>query len=231
MFRQKPKKNIRSGTDSIVFNADSGEVEYRFTTDTSAMADLAFLSDQTALTRMNLESIKTQCTKLAFDVDDSSNGALQISLPSNLFEESDGITRQSTTVLFDTTTETLNKVEIVTVDTDMTEVTTSTYPVYDDSTGTPIKVGLVTEVVSKATKMIDGINPDEMEWFESPEDIPEMSDSEYEELKASGCIEEISDMTFGNPADPSYTETIAEVYEDVKINAVSDETFKLLIEE
>ena len=79
--------------------------------------------------------------------------------------------------------------------------------------------------------MIDGINPDEMEWFESPEDIPEMSDSEYEELKASGCIEEISDMTFGNPADPSYTETIAEVYEDVKINAVSDETFKLLLKE
>jgi hypothetical protein len=47
-------------------------------------------------------------------------------------------------------------------------------------------------------------------------------------MQEAGNINEIPGITFGNPADLSYTETIFEVYQDMEINAVSDQLFRLI---
>ena len=42
---------------------------------------------------------------------------------------------------------------------------------------------------------------------------------------------EIDDMSFGDPSSLSSVQTIVEVYNDVEINNVSDDLFKLIVEE
>lgn len=56
-----------------------------------------------------------------------------------------------------------------------------------------------------------------------------MSDAEYERILKSGEFEEVKNMTFGNPADLSYEETILEVYSDIEINTVDKSTFRILL--
>ena len=68
-----------------------------------------------------------------------------------------------------------------------------------------------------------------MPFFNSPDEIPEMSASDLAAMQAAGNIYEETNMTFGNPADLSYVETIYEVYQDIEINSAPEHLFRLIL--
>lgn len=45
-----------------------------------------------------------------------------------------------------------------------------------------------------------------------------------------GEIEEVENMKYGNPADLSYQETIIEMYNDIEINNLDEDLFKIIEE-
>jgi hypothetical protein len=55
-----------------------------------------------------------------------------------------------------------------------------------------------------------------------------LSQEDFDRMVEAGNLNEMPDVTFGDPTDLSYTETIYEVYQDVEINAVDDQLFRLL---
>lgn len=212
----------------VVFNPDNGQVLQRLVTAGDVSSDLTFLSTETALTRMDLSLIRQEARRLALDMSENGGGHLTLDIPSHFFPPVDGEIRQSTRIAFDTDKETLSQVEVVTLREDGTKVTTITYPMYQDEGGVPVKVGSVTVVESKAAGLLEGF--EDVGYFESMEQLPEMSLDEYERLKDEGLVVDEA-LVFGNPADLSYTETIIEVYNDIKINNSLDESlFRLLLE-
>lgn len=68
-----------------------------------------------------------------------------------------------------------------------------------------------------------------VEYFESIDDIPEISEQEYNSLLESETTEKVESLLFGNPADLSYEETIVEVYNNMEINTIEDSLFKIFI--
>ncbi|AEE17424.1 hypothetical protein [Treponema brennaborense] len=219
---------ISDTAETIIVDTVSEEIEYRIPVQDDYSADLAFLGTETAVSRVNLSLIKTEARRLAFDMTDEQGSALIVSIPNDFFADPYK-TRLSTRVTFDTVNETLNQVEIVTVLQDGTNVTTTTYPMYEEKNGEPVKIGSVTVIDSKAPGLLAEF--EDAEYFDSIADIPEISDAEYQRLLDSGEITEVEAMPFGNPADMSYQETIIEVYNDIEINTVTDNPFRLLLKE
>lgn len=211
----------------ITFNPDNNQIHQRLAMAEAVSSDIAFLSTEAALTRMDLSSIRQEALRLSLDMSENTGGHLTLDIPSHFFSSVEGEVRQSTRVAFDTAKETLFQVEVVTLREDGTKVTTTTYPMYQDEGGIPVKVGSVTVMDSKAAELLDGFEG--VEYFESMEQLPEMSLNEYERLKDEGLVVD-EPLMFGNPADLSYTETIIEVYNDIQINSLDESLFKLLLE-
>lgn len=213
--------------EMLVFDTNSGAIEYRLPVEDEVPQDLAFLGTETTLSRVNLSLIRSEAQRLAFDVTETEGVAVSINLPSHLFADNPYETRLSTRATFDAVNETLNEMEIVSVLEDGTTITTNLYPIYEDKNGEPVKVGSVTFIDTKVPNLIEGFDPD-TEIFETIDDIPELSKEEAAQLEAEGNLHEMPSFTFGNPADLSYEETVIEVYSDIAINTVQDSTFRLL---
>ena len=75
--------------------------------------------------------------------------------------------------------------------------------------------------------MIEGL--EDLEYYNSIDEIPEITMEEYEKMKANGNIREIENYRLGNPADLSNTVTTIEIYEDIEINVLDDIEFRPLI--
>jgi hypothetical protein len=90
-----------------------------------------------------------------------------------------------------------------------------------------VKVGTITVIDSKAAELIDGIDSD-MPVYNSPDDIPTLSESDFKRMMENGELNEMSGITFGDPADLSCIETVYEVYQDIEINAVPEQLFRLI---
>lgn len=55
-------------------------------------------------------------------------------------------------------------------------------------------------------------------------------EKELEALAELREIEEVENMKYGNPADLSYQETIIEMYNDIEINNLDEDLFKIIEE-
>lgn len=213
---------------SLVVDGKTNQVQYRIKNDTNQnLKRLPFLSGNSGLTKLNLDFIKSECSRLSLDMQESESSKLLINIPSDYFLDKNNDTRLSTKIYFDTIDETLEKIETVTIEEDGAFVTTTVYPVYEDSDGELVKVGSVTEIDVKYEVMSQE-NFDE--YYDSVNDIPEITKAELEKMQGGGSITKIDNLAFGNPADLSYIETVAEVYQDVKINSVPDEAFRILLD-
>ncbi len=219
---------VTDDTEMILFDTVTNEIEYRLPIQETMSADLAFLGMETALSKINLDFVKSESNRLLLDVTENEKNSMMIDIPNTYFFDNEYETRVSTRVMFDTEEETLSQVEIVMIQQDGTIVTTTTYPMYQDYEGVPIRIGTVTVVNSKAQNLLSGF--EDAEYFESVDEIPEISDEEYEQLLESGELVEVDNMLFGNPADMSYEETIIEVYNDIEINNVDESLFKIALD-
>lgn len=222
---------LSDGTETIVFDPVSSTVLQRTKETSSGSTDFDSLGLETAVSRVNLSRIRSIAQRLSFDItEDSTNGRTIMDLPSSFFPASDFQKRISTKVTFDSCEDVLQEVETVDIQNDGTKVTVQSIPIYEECNGEPVKIGSYTIVNTDSTVQVPNYDSSE-EWFESPDDVPEISDEEYEELKKNDLVEEIDDMSFGDPSSLSSVQTIVEVYNDVEINNVSDELFKLIVEE
>lgn len=217
---------VTNGREMLLFETMTGMIEYRYTMDTLIPQDLAFLEAETAVSRINLESIRAEAKRLAFDIHEDTNKSFVISLPNILFSD-ENERRQTTKMRFDVSKDVLAEVETISIRNDGTVLTTTAYPMYEDKNGEPVKIGSVTIVDSQAPELIADLD-DGGDYLESIDDIPEIDEVEYKRLLESGEATEVDELRFGNPADLSYVETIIELYREIEINTVSDEAFRLL---
>lgn len=219
---------LTDGDEMIVVHTGSDEIEMRLTVSNETTKKLAFLETDNAFSRVNLDKIRIEAQRLSFDIaEESASNCLCISVPSSLFT---GENRLSTKIMFDCASETLNSVEIITVDEDGTKTTSVMNPVYEDSDGTPVKIGSITTIETVVSDLVDGFDED-YEIINSIDDLPELSDEDFEAMQESGAIFENNTITFGDPANLSNTEVVVEVYNNIEINTLDNSLFKLIMKD
>lgn len=221
---------ISNGNESMIIDSKTNEIQARIAVPKESM-DLSFIGNETGFGRMNLNQIRKESQRLAFDItDDEASSELMLSLPSSLFNNGDNLVKRiSTVVKFDTVNETMTEMETKDIQSDGTSVTTTVTPVYNEHNGELIKVGSVTVIDTKVADKVDGFDSD-YPVYNSAEDIPVLSDEDFEKLKESGNISVNNNVVFGDPSDLSNSVTVVEIYEDVKVNQTEDENFRLIME-
>lgn len=221
---------ITNGVEMIVFNNDCNEVEARLSVPVEKNS-FDFLVASPITGRMNVSAIHSSAQRLSLDlVEDNESGKGILDLPSNYFNDSNGITRLSTKVIYDLQSECLDEVEIVTIDEDGVTVTSTVSNVYEEYNGDFIKIGTITTIETNNPNKIEGFE-DDYPVYESIDDIPEISDSELKHLQSEGRIQETQGVIFGDPADLSNVQTTVELYTTIDINEVEDTVFRMLLGE
>ena len=221
---------VSNSKEIAVFDSVTNEVEQRIAiSEEEVSKDLSFLQDGIVLGKVNLDKIKETSSRLAFDVNENDESSLlQISIPSSYFNDYEEVKRISTKVVFDVSSETLNSVEIVMQKGEGITVISTVTPVYEEYNDEMIQIGSITVINTENKNLIEGFAED-YSYYNSIDEIEEISLEEYEELKKAGtCFE--TDVEFGNPADLSNVETIVEVYDSITINETEDSVFKILLE-
>ena len=226
------KTVLSNGTDTIIVDTKTNQIEKKISAseaDFKLINDLGYIITQQNLSKIDLSRIKNEAVKLALDMTESkSDKVLSVSLPSKYFS-TDKEKRLSTKVCYDTTNELMETVETVTEMEDGSIVTVTTCPVYEEvEDGLIIKIGQYSIIDKKSDIRYEGL--EDIEYFESLDDIPELSQDEYEQLADAGNAVTIENFPLGDPSDPSSTETIIELYDNIEINVIDDSIFKLIME-
>ncbi|MDR1239699.1 MAG: hypothetical protein LBK27_06270 [Treponema sp.] len=218
---------VSDGAELVIFDRYTENIDLRVPIASDIPPELDFFSHETALGRINLSLIRSEAQRLSFDVnEDAVSQSLALALPSRLFtnpyEE-----RISTRAVFDTERELLNQVETLTVLNDGTSRLSTTYPVYTEYNNTYIKTGQVTTIENQVPGRVSGFDGS-VKVYNSPEEVPEISARELEELKQQDRVQPVGKMIFGDPADLSHTITIVETYLDVEVNTVQNSAFRMI---
>jgi hypothetical protein len=217
---------VSDGNEMIYFDTATEKVQFRLNINESVHPDIAFFQTESMISKINLSKIRSEARRLSFDIAEDSGERFEFSLPSRYFPD-EQTQRVSTRAVFDAVNEVLEEVEVINMIEGGTVITTTSVPVYQEKDGIPVKVGMVSTIESKVPGLIEGFEED-TPVYESYDDIPTISGEEVKKLEEAGLLFPAEDITFGNPADLSYTETVIEVYSDIEINAVPDAAFKLI---
>ena len=221
---------MTDGEEILIFNSVTNEIGRRMPIENSNSPLYRIFNKQTGLSRINLSLIRSEAARLALDMKEGTengNNVLLLEIPPALVPQNGYDTIISSRAVFDISSETLVETKVVMLQKDNTIVSTTVKPVYEILNGIPIKIGQITEIDSKAPCLFEGINPN-TQYYNSPDEIPELTIAELKDLQSEGIITEVLDMTFGNPADMSYVETIYEVYQNIEINSTPEYLFRLI---
>lgn len=226
------KSVLTDGVDTLLVDTASNTIEQKFVAldmELKLINEIGYITSQNTLSKINLSRIKTEASKLSFDMTEKeSENVLTVELPSKYFTN-DAETRISTKISYDTQHELMETIETVTKMEDGSIVTVTTCPVYEQiENGEIVKIGQYSIIDKKSEVRFEGL--EDIEYFESLDNIPEITTSEYEELVASGNAVTIEELPLGDPSDPSYVETVIELYNNIQINTVDDSVFKLIME-
>jgi len=224
-FGEREKIVLKSNSEIVVADRSTGKVEMRIP-DNNQLEELDYLTGNMIYGRINVGKIKDISKKLNFDIIEEHKEEMIITLPYNYFVEQGNYGRISTKIKFDLKDEVLKEVEIVDVDLGGNTITTTVMPVYEEFNGEMVKIGQISIIDTKMIEMVSGV--ENIEYFNSIEDIPETSKEEYEKAKSKGLAFDVNNMRYGNPADLSNVETIIEVYENISINDCDRSEFRLL---
>jgi hypothetical protein len=218
---------VSDGNELVIFDSHSGSVEFRTSLASGLPQEMDVFSNMTALGRLNLSLIRREAKRLAFDtIENEEAQAFVLSLPSTLFNMP-GEDRISTKAVFDTDREVLNHVETVSYLNDGIKKTITTIPVYQEYQKNQIKTGQVTTVEVQNPNKIQGFD-ENTKIYNSLDEIPKLSEEEYQSLKEQGKLKPAGPVVLGDPADQSYTITIVEQYTDVEINNVVNKVFRVI---
>lgn len=220
---------ITDGKEVIVFDPNTEVIEKRLMLNDDVDSSLQFLKPETVLSRVNLKFIRSEASRLALDMqEDTETGLFVLNLPPALLSKNNYEKLLSSRICFDMNSEILQEVENVYIQEDGTKITSKTNIVYEEKDGVPVKVGSFTEIDVQNPNKIEVVSEGTV-IYDSADDVPEITAEKLAELQQNGEVIEKKDMTFGDPGDLSYKETVIELYEDIKINEADDSLFKLLL--
>jgi pimeloyl-ACP methyl ester carboxylesterase len=215
---------ITDGETTILLNPETEEISFKMVSDDAKNPAHRIFGSQNYLSRINLSLLREEARRIALDVREDNDTVYSISLPNETMRVARGDRVISNRISFDAKDEVLSSMESVTVTADGTRITMTVTPMYEKKDGVPVKIGQTT-VISRdiprafSETIAGGI-------YDSPDDIPTLSSAEYEELSRKGLIFEKTGVVFGDPGDPSYTETVVEIYQDVRVNETQDIVFR-----
>ena len=219
---------LNDGAEMVVLDTATNVIEQRIPIERKEHPFMRLMSQGPSLNRVNLKQIRDEAQRLALNLIENEGGNLMLDLPSDMFQTVPGeeVTRRR--VSFDVAKEVVLGTELVTVLEDGTVRTTTNTPLYMESNGEQVQVGSVTVIDAKAPGLIEGL-PDDYPIFNSPDDIPTISEEAFQHMANDGTLSELPDITFGDPADLSYTETVLEIYSDVELNNVPDSLYRAIL--
>ena len=221
---------VSDGENTLIFNPDTQEIGYSINDPTAQSPLNRVFGQMTSLSRVNLSLIRQEAKRLSLDISEEFEDGINVlllELPPALLPKQGSDTIISSRAVFDLSNDTLLETEVVMKLEDDTIVTTTVEPVYEEVNGVPVKIGQVTEINSQAPGLIENVDPG-IPIYNPSDDLPVMSLSDLAELEAAGNVFEDTGITYGNPADLSYVETIYEVYGDIEINNTPGQLFRLL---
>ncbi|MGP1496262.1 MAG: hypothetical protein ACTTJG_05630 [Treponema sp.] len=226
------KSVLSNGVDTILVDTETNSIERKIITPEAELKlidELGYITSQNTLSKINLSEIRSEAAKLSLDMSENKNEKVfTVELPSRYFTN-DKETRLSTKVSYDKAHELMETVETVTQKEDGSIVTVTTCPVYEEIEGDRIvKIGQYSIIDTKSNVRYEGL--EDIEYFDSLDSIPEISNEDYEKLAEEGNATKIEEFPLGDPSDPSSVETLIELYEDIQINVVDDSVFKLIME-
>ena len=217
---------ITGPEETVLFNSLTNEIQQRTVANHEAM-DFVFLQNGLGFGKVNLDTIRQEAQRLSLDiVDDNKKSTLLISLPNEYFS-TDTEKRISTKLSYDTTTETLTSIETIDVIENESTITSTMEFVYQEIDGNYVKVGMITTIDTKYDNLIETNEPI-TDYYESYDDIPEISNEDFEKMQMEGNIFEDSSTVLGNPTDLSSVVTVVEVYDDINVNNTDDSVFKII---
>jgi hypothetical protein len=222
---------LSDGEQALVLDPISGAITHRVQLPEANSPLNRMFANQSVMSRINLSLMREEAHRLSLSLTEEGQGdsmRLLLDIPPHLIPQN-GVDRIiSSRAVFDLANETLMETEVVMIREDGTFVTTTANPIYEDQDGIPVKIGMVTVIDSRAPHLIEDIYPS-MNFFESMEDIPLISEGQFSQMMSEGNAHEVPNMIFGNPADLSFVETIFEVYYDIQINSAPEHLFRAIL--
>ena len=226
-----PRMALTDGSQMIIANSSTDEVEMRFSLPENKNAfNFDFINSASYTGKVDLDKVRSACKRLSLDIteDEEEKGTMLVKISPELFSSVSTGKVLSTKITFDTCNEVLKETEIVSSEGEGITVITKQTPLYQEVDGEFIKIGCVTEIDTKNENEVDRFN-DDYKALPPSEDIPVISKSEYEKMKADGNTVEVINSFEGDLRNLSNKETFVELYDYVSLNDVSDEEFRLLI--
>jgi len=228
---------ISDGEEAVVFDRVTEEISHRLPIGDANSPLNRIFGNQSTMSRVNLSLIRAEASRLSLSMREETVGninQLVIDIPFGMLPQNDLDSIISSRATFDTTNELLLETEMVMIREDLTTVRTTAIPIYEelsytdaDTNTIPIRIGTITIIDSKAPSLIEGFERNRA-IINSFDDIPYINEDDFEELLATNSIHELPSITFGDPADLSFIETIYEVYKDIEINLDQEFLFRII---
>lgn len=229
-----PRSLITSDKGSVLFQTLTNTVEMRLPPEPEKRL---FLNQDSlsVLGRVNMDEIIKESQRLSLDILDETPGLLALELPPGYFQpQSNGLGFETEVIScrlsFDTKENLLLSSEMVVKESDGSEISSALHPLYQESDGIMVKVGQVQVVDNRIPFNTLGSESSVMT-YETPDDIPEISEEELKALQESGVLSQNeAPVLFGYQFTPDFQEVFVDLYEEVKINSLEDSLFKLAME-
>lgn len=224
----KARSVICDGKETVIFDTITKEVEARTALadeETENMGDFG----GPMFGRIALNSYLAKCRQLSYDLqEDSENNIMCITIPVSdvCAKISDDKTTVYSRLYFDTQNDVLLGSESQTVDENGTIITTSNNYLYKEVDGEPVLIGELLEIQNDFPYEID-TSDYMLPIVESEDDIPEVTEEELAEMIKNGGEVYEFEQVIGDPSNPDYTQVIIKTYDDIKINTLEDEYFRI----
>lgn len=235
-FSDMRSRSILTGSEETVcLLSETGSIENRYPLFSDNKRFSLYTNEGIPFNgRLPLDEIKSNATRLSFDIDESTPGIMNINYPAEYLPSalSAGNYTESYTsykISLDIVQEIMISSELKTIDSEGIEVTSTIYPVYQKEGDDFIQIGSVTEVFTDFPYSLD-VDDSVVKSYESVEDIPLVSEEELERMVEEGTVfPGDTEIWLGDLSDSDFMETFIEIYEDVQINTLQDSLFRAIM--
>lgn len=216
---------VANDKETVVYNSSTKSIECRIPAEAD-VSDSELLTVNPITGRINLDLVRSESKRLNLDFADNTetDGKCILSFPS---ENVNGQTIVSSKIVFDSVNEVIDYVEVEMIPVEGVRMITTQSNIYQNVEDRILKVGQKTVIETK----YDQIEEYPEEYFESFDEIPDISEEDYRLLMEYGNGIEDENFIIGNPFDGSNIQTVIEVYENIEVNKVKDSEFRLVLGE
>lgn len=226
----KARVVLSNGKEAVLMDRSTGEIEYRTPLEFDPVEE-EFMNQNAVFGRLDITSVMNRFRTLAYDLqEEKESGIVCVGLPlENLKHRSNpSHTPVYSRLFLDLQNEVLLGSETQMTQEDGTSLTISNNYIYKEVDQEPILIGEMVSIHHDFPYTID-TSEYQLPIIEDEESVPEMTDREVEEILKNGGEVMQFEQPIGDPSDPDYTDVVVKVYEDIKVNTVEDELFRIVL--